>query len=57
MAVPVFDWNSANFDNKWALYLVIFLPLTAIVLAVYFIWIFYGHQVRRAFAIQKPSLV
>jgi Mg2+ and Co2+ transporter CorA len=38
MAVPVFDWNAVTTVPPWSIYLIFFVPMTVIVLLVYFAW-------------------
>jgi hypothetical protein len=38
MAVPVFDWGSVTSIPQWSIYLVLFVPMTVIVLMAYTAW-------------------
>ncbi|KAI1499332.1 hypothetical protein F5X99DRAFT_289906 [Biscogniauxia marginata] len=38
MAVPTFDFDAISSIPQWSIYPVLFLPLTVVVMAVYFIW-------------------
>ncbi|KAG7294472.1 hypothetical protein NEMBOFW57_004545 [Staphylotrichum longicolle] len=45
MAVPTFDFTAIEAIPPWSLYLVIFLPLTAVVLFAYWVWVqHYGNS-------------
>lgn len=45
MAVPTFDFGTIEAIPQWSLYLVIFLPLTAVVLFAYWVWVqHYGNS-------------
>jgi len=45
MAVPVFEFESVESIPQWSLYLIIFMPVNAIVLGGYFLWVYiYGER-------------
>jgi hypothetical protein len=39
MAVPVFDWGAVTSVPQWSIYLLFFVPMTAVVLLIYWGWI------------------